>query len=70
MSRKHTYHREKCNTCIRMSIVDMLGRTITLCGTHAFEWSIAITTNNSITIIQFQNRKLATKEFNKYKRKR
>lgn len=53
-----------------MSIVDMLGRTITLCGTHAFEWSIAITTNNSITIVQFKNRELATKEFNKYKKKR
>lgn len=53
-----------------MSIVDTLGRRITLCGTHAFEWSIAITTDNNITIIQLQNRQLATKEFNKYKKKR
>lgn len=70
MSKKHIFHQEKCNTCIRMSIVDTLGRRITLCGTHAFEWSIAITTGNNITIIQLQNRQLATKEFNKYKKKR
>lgn len=70
MSKKHTFHRENCNTCIRMSIVDILGRTIVLSGTHAFEWQIAIVTSTSLTIIRFANRVEATKEFNKYRRKR
>lgn len=70
MSKKHTFHRENCNTCIRMSIVDILGRTIILSGTHAFEWSVIIANKHSLTIIRFANRVEATKEFNKYKRKR
>ena len=70
MPKKHTFHRENCNTCIRMSIVDMLGRTIVLSGTHAFEWQITIVGENSLTIIKFANRVKATKEFNKYRRKR
>ena len=53
-----------------MSIVDMLGRTIVLSGTHAFEWSVMIANKYSLTIIRFANRVEATKEFNKYKRKR
>lgn len=53
-----------------MSIVDMLGRTIVLSGTHAFEWQITIVGENSLTVIKFANRVKATKEFNKYKRKR
>ena len=53
-----------------MSIVDILGRTIVLSGTHAFEWSIAIISNDTMTVIQFANRVEATKEFNKYRRKR
>lgn len=53
-----------------MSIVDILGRTIILSGTHAFEWSVIIVNKHSLTIIEFANRVEATKEFNKYKRKR
>ena len=53
-----------------MSIVDILGRTIVLSGTHAFEWQIAIIGNNNVTIIRFANRIEATQEFNKYKRKK
>lgn len=70
MSKKHTFHRENCNTCIRISIVDMLGRTIVLSGTRAFEWQITIVGENSLTVIKFANRVKATKEFNKYRRKR
>lgn len=70
MSKKHTFHQENCNTRIRMSIVDILGRTIVLSGTHAFEWSVMIANKHSLTIIKFANRVEATKEFNKYKRKR
>ena len=53
-----------------MSIVDILGRTIILSGTHAFEWSVVIVNKHRLTIIEFANRVEATKEFNKYKRKR
>ena len=53
-----------------MSIVDILGRTIILSGTHAFEWSVTIVNKHSLTIIEFANRVEATKEFNKYKRKK
>lgn len=53
-----------------MSIVDILGRTIVLSGIHAFEWQITIVGDNSLTIIKFTNRIEATKEFNKYRRKR
>lgn len=70
MSKKHTFHRENCTNCIRMSIVDMLGRTIVLSGTHAFEWQVTIVGENSLTVIKFANRVKATKEFNKYRRKR
>ena len=70
MSKKHTFHRENCTNCIRMSIVDILGRTIVLSGIHAFEWQITIVGENSLTIIKFANRVEATKEFNKYRRKR
>ena len=70
MARKHTFHRENCNTCIRISIVDILGRTIVLSGTHAFEWQVTIIDRNSITIIRFKGRVDATREFNKYKRKK
>lgn len=70
MAKKHTFHRENCNTCIRMAIIDILGRTIVLSGTHAFEWQISIVSGNSITIIKFANRVKATQEFNKYRRKR
>lgn len=70
MSKKHTFHRENCTNCIRMSIVDMLGRTIVLSGIHAFEWQVSIISDNNLTIIRFANRIEATKEFNKYRRKR
>lgn len=53
-----------------MAIIDILGRTIVLSGTHAFEWQISIVSGNSITTIKFANRVKATQEFNKYRRKR
>lgn len=70
MARKYTYHRENCNTCIRMSVVDMLGRTITLCGTHAFEWSIVLEADGRVTITTYKSGREARKEFNNLKKKR
>lgn len=70
MPRKYSYHRENCTTCVRLSIVDILGRTIVLSGTHAFEWQVTIIDKSSITIIGFKGRVDATREFNKYRRKK
>lgn len=44
--------------------------TVSLFGTHAFEWSIVIASDNSITMQTFKKGDIARKEFNKYKRKR
>lgn len=38
----------------------MLGRTIVLSGTHAFEWQVTIVGENSLTVIKFVNRVKAT----------
>lgn len=54
MAKKHTSHRENCNTCIRVAIINILGRTIVLSGTHAFEWQISIVSGNSITMQTFK----------------
>ena len=70
MARKKQYHRENCESKIRATITDKWGRTISLLGTHAFEWSIAIESCGKITIQPFTNGKDARKEFNNYKKKK
>lgn len=64
------YNRSNCDSTLRATITDQLGRTVLLFGTHAFEWSIVITSDNSITMQTFSKGDVARKEFNKYKRKR
>lgn len=64
------YHKENCSSELRATITDKLGRTVSLFGTYAFEWSIVIASDNSITIQTFKKGDIARKEFNKYKRKR
>lgn len=64
------YKRENCNSTLRATVTDALGRTVSLFGTHAFEWSIVIASNNSITMQTFKKGDIARKEFSKYKRKR
>ena len=49
MDRKHNFHRENCESTLRATVTDQLGRTVSLFGTHAFEWSIVIASDNSIT---------------------
>lgn len=55
------FKRENCNSTLRATVTDQLGRTVSLFGTHAF---------NSITMQTFKRGDIARKEFNKYKRKR
>lgn len=64
------YNRNNCDSTLRATVTDTLGRTVSLFGTHAFEWSIVIASDNSITMQTFSKGELARKEFNKYKRKR
>ena len=64
------FKRENCDSTLRATVTDTLGRTVSLFGTHAFEWSIVIASDSSITMQAFSKGELARKEFNKYKRKR
>ena len=70
MDRKHNFHRENCESTLRATVTDTLGRTVSLFGTHAFEWSIVIESNNRIVMQTFERGNIARKEFTKYKRKR
>ena len=64
------YNRCNCESLLRATVTDQLGRTVSLFGTHAFEWSIVITSDNSITMQTFKRGDIARREFSKYKRKR
>lgn len=64
------YNRNNCSSELRATVTDALGRTVSLFGTHAFEWSIVVTSDNSITMQAFKKGDIARKEFNKYKRKK
>lgn len=64
------YNRNNCDSTLRATVTDALGRTVSLFGTHAFEWSIVIASDNSITMQTFKKGDIARKEFTKYKRKR
>lgn len=70
MDRKHNFHRENCESTLRATVTDQLGRTVSLFGTHAFEWSIVIESNNRIVMQTFEKGDIARREFSKYKRKR
>ena len=70
MARKKQYHRENCDSRVRATITDKWGRTISLLGTHAFEWSIVIESQGRITIQSFHNGDIARKEFKNYKKKK
>lgn len=64
---KHTFHQEKCISSVRAVIKDSCGNRISLVGKHAFQWSIVRESDGRIIITTFPNRKLATKEFERYK---
>lgn len=70
MTRKRHYHRENCDSRVRATITDKWGRTISLMGTHAFEWSIVIESCGNITIQSYSNGDIARKEFKELKKKR
>lgn len=64
------YRRNNCDAQVRAQIKDKWGRTITLLGRYAFEWSIVIEANGKLTIQSFSKGEEARKEYNKYTLKR
>lgn len=65
------FKKENCNSQIRATIKDQFGRTITLYGTHAFDWSICVEgITGNLTISRFPSGSDARKIFNKLKRKK
>lgn len=70
MSTKKHFHRENCQNLIRMAFTDPIGRVIILSGIHAFEWTVTVFSGPVMTTVTFRNRAEATKEFNRYRRKR
>lgn len=66
MVKKKNYTRENCNSQVRAAIKDQYGRTITLVGKHAFEWSIVVDNGITVKITTFSNSNNARKEFKKF----
>lgn len=60
MSRK--FNRNNCVSSVRAVIKDG-DTTITLCGKHAFEWSIIKSVNGSIIMTKYPNRLMARKDW-------
>lgn len=65
MTKKKNYTRENCNSQVRATIKDQYGRTITLVGRHAFEWSIVVDNGVTVKVTTFSNSNAAKKEFKK-----
>lgn len=69
MSKK--FNRKNCDSRLRATITDKWGRTVSLFGTYAFEWSIVIDNNNGkISISSYPNGRIARKHFNEFKKKK
>ncbi len=68
LERKHKFHKQNCNSKVRATI-KYNNTTISLVGTHAFEWSIVKEMDGKVIITTFPRRESAVNEFNKYKSK-
>lgn len=64
MNKKYT--RENCSSQVRATIKDQFGRTVTLVGRHAFEWSIVVDNGITVKVTTFSNSSKAKKEWKKY----
>ena len=63
------YKKENCSSSVRDLFTDKWGREIIVTGTYAYEWSITIKTNMSVTIMIFITRIEAVKLINELKRR-
>lgn len=66
--RKYKFHKQNCNSTVRATI-KCNNTTISLVGTHAFEWSIIKEMSGKVIITTFPKRENAINEFKKYKSK-
>ena len=70
ITRKKKYNRRNCDSLVRATITDQYGRTITLVGKYAFEWSILIKSISGNIIIERFNKGITARErFNQLKKK-
>ena len=63
------YKKENCSSSVRDLFTDKWGREIIVTGTYAYEWSITIKTNMSVTSMRFRTRIEAVKLLNELKRR-
>ena len=63
------YKKENCSSSVRDLFTDKWGREIIVTGTYAYEWSITIKTNMSVTSMRFKTRIEAVKLINELKRR-
>lgn len=67
---KRVYHRANCTGIVRGQFIDHYGRKITICGKHAFEYTIYIeSVTRVVTVEYFPNGTEARKRFNNLKKK-
>lgn len=67
---KRTIRKKNCQPKIRITATDILGRTMTLTGRYAFEYSVVIETEHGMTCFTHPTRKEALADFNKRKAKK
>ena len=68
---KRVYHRANCTGVVRGQFIDQYGRKVTICGKHAFEYTIYIESiTHVVTTEFFSNGAEARKRFNTLKRVR
>lgn len=65
--RTHTIHECNCRNQVRATVY-VGGTTITLMGKYGFGWKIVRETNGRIIIEEYENRKQARKEFQRYEK--
>lgn len=63
------FNKKTCTSAVRDRFTDKWGRTITLMGTHAFEYAIYIEGITTTSIERFTNGVLARKRLNELKKK-
>lgn len=69
-NRNKHYNKKNCTSYVRAHIIDAYGRKITLCGTHAFDYSIYIESiSGNITVETYKNGDLARKRLNELRKK-
>lgn len=65
MNKRRQYHKSNCDSIVRATVTDVLGRKVILVGKHAFEWSIILEKEGRLVITTFPNREQAVDTFNK-----